>query len=171
MSNRAWYAIRIVLTLIVMGGLALDAYVHLDVANDYDSISTSTLSQGDLFRIEAALAIVAALLVALRPRRWTALIAFLVGVGGLAAVVLYTYVNVGQLGPIPNMYEPAWFPEKTQSAWGEGIAAAGALLLLAVTHLHMRQSARKASQPGASGTPEPEGAPTRLAGSATPPAG
>jgi hypothetical protein len=43
---------------------------------------------------------------------------------GVAAVVLYTYVNVGQLGPVPNMYEPSWvLPGKTASAWAEGIGA------------------------------------------------
>ena len=38
--------------------------------------------------------------------RWTALIAFLVSAGGFAAVLVYQYVNVGAIGPLPKMYDP-----------------------------------------------------------------
>ncbi len=41
----------------------------------------------------------------------------------LVGVVLYCYVPVPQLGPIPSMYEPIWFPEKTLSAGAEGLGA------------------------------------------------
>jgi methionine synthase II (cobalamin-independent) len=58
MTDRGWIAVRTVLTVIVAAGLAIDAYVHLDLASTYDVVKTSTLSQGDLFRVEAVLAIV-----------------------------------------------------------------------------------------------------------------
>jgi hypothetical protein len=38
-------------------------------------------------------------------------------------VLLYRYVDVGSIGPIPNMYEPVWFGEKTHSAYAEGLVA------------------------------------------------
>jgi hypothetical protein len=42
--------------------------------------------------------------------------------------VLYTYVNVGSLAGLPNMYEPSWGPPgKALSAIAEGT---GALLAL-----------------------------------------
>ncbi len=41
----------------------------------------------------------------------------------LVGVVLYRYVPVPQLGPIPSMYEPIWSPEKTLSAVAEGLGA------------------------------------------------
>ena len=91
---------------------------------------SSVISEGDLFRIEGALAIVAAAALLIRPRWYTALLAFVVSIGGVGAVLLYTYVDVGAVGPLPDMYEPVWFPEKTWSAWGEGIGALAALALL-----------------------------------------
>jgi hypothetical protein len=75
-----------------------------------------------------------------RPRRWTALIAFLVSAGGFAAVLLYQYVNVGAIGPLPNMYDPFQYPEKTLSVSAEGIAAVAALALLALMHRRARGS-------------------------------
>jgi hypothetical protein len=145
MSTRVWLAARVTLTLVVLAGLALDAYVHIDLASTYDGVKSSVLSQGDLFRAEAALAILAALALVVRPRRYTALFAVLVTAGGVAAVLLYEYVDVGTFGPLPNMYEPVWYPEKTQSAWGEGIAGIAALALLIVIHL---QTHRRAGTPG-----------------------
>jgi hypothetical protein len=124
-------AAQVICTLVTAAGLAMDAYVHLDLADTYDAAHTSVLSQGDLFRVEAALAIVATLGILLRPRRYTAAFAFLVAAGGFGAVLLYRYVDVGGIGPIPSMYEPIWYPEKTQSAWAEAIAAATAIVLLA----------------------------------------
>jgi hypothetical protein len=138
MSRNMWWTLRAGLTVLVVAGLVIDAYVHLDLASAYDPIKTSTLSQGDLFRVEAALAIVAGLAVILRPRRYTALVALAVSAGGVAAVLVYQYVNVGKIGPLPNMYDPIWYPKKTLSLWGEVGAAVAALALLVVTHLQLR---------------------------------
>jgi len=111
-----------VLSVAVAAGLAYDAYVHLHLAPVYAAVG-STVSQGALFRVEAALAIISALLVLVSDSRpaWAA--AGLTGLGGFAAVVLYRYVDVGAIGPIPNMYEPAWYGEKTWSAIAEGAVA------------------------------------------------
>lgn len=127
---------RVVLTLLTVAGLAIDAYVHLDLAAGYSTVRTSTLSQADLFRIEAASAIVAALALLARPRRYTALFAFLVSAAGLAAVLLYRYVDIKAIGPFPSMYEAVWYPEKTASAYGEAIGAAAAVAFLIVIHIH-----------------------------------
>jgi hypothetical protein len=52
--------------------------------------------------------------------------------------MLYRYVNVGALGPIPNMYEPTWVsPSKLASAWAEGaavIVTAAGLTIAISTH-------------------------------------
>lgn len=131
-------AVQVMCALVTAAGLAFDAYVHLDLAGTYDAAHTSVLSQGDLFRVEASLAILATLGILLRPRRYTAALAFLVAAGGFGAVMLYRYVDVGAIGPIPSMYEPIWYPEKTQSAWAEASAAATALILLATLWLRAR---------------------------------
>ena len=120
---------RLVLRLLVAAGLAVDAYVHLDLASAYDTTS-ARISQGTLFQIEGAAAAVAAVLV-IAFRRWiTDVLAFLVAVGGFAAVVIYRYVDVGAFGPFPNMYEPIWYTEKTVSAVAELVAALAALPLV-----------------------------------------
>jgi hypothetical protein len=124
--------VRVALTVIVVLGLAVDAYVHLHLASDYDAVKTSTLSQGDLFRAEGIVAILAGVALIVRSRRYTAAIAFLVAAGGLAAVLVYRYVDIKGFGPIPSMYEPVWYAEKTRSAIAEGVAAVAALGLVFV---------------------------------------
>ena len=120
--------VRLVLRLLVAVGLAVDAYVHLDLASAYDA-SSARISQGTLFRVEGVAAAVAAVLV-IAVRRWiTDLVAFLVAAGGFAAVVIYRYVDVG-FGPFPDMYEPIWYTEKTVSAVAELVAALAALPLV-----------------------------------------
>jgi hypothetical protein len=127
--------IRTTLIIIVVVGLAVDAYVHLHLASAFSQVKTSTLSQADLFRVEVAAAIVAAVALALRPRRYTAAAAFLVAAAGFVAVVLYRYVDVGAIGPIPNMYDPYWAPaEKALSAIAEGVAALAAAALFLLLH-------------------------------------
>jgi hypothetical protein len=131
MSARGLSPSKWLLIFVVVVGLAVDAFVHLDLASVFDSIKTSTLSQGDLFRVEAAAAVIAAVALLVRPGRYTAAFAFLVAAGGVAAVVLYRYVDVGAFGPVPDMYDPFWGPaEKTLSAVAEAIAALAALALL-----------------------------------------
>jgi hypothetical protein len=135
------------LTVVMVAGLAVDAYVHFDLASSYDGVKSSVLSQGELFRVEGAVAILAASALLVRPRRYTAAFAFLVTAAGFAAVMVYQYVNVGAFGPIPDMYEPLWYPKKTLSAWAEGIAALAAAALLIVMHLQHRRTAKLAATP------------------------
>src|SRR6266487_4041882 len=119
--------------------LAIDAYVHFSDAGYYTAVTTSVLSQATLFRVQAALAAALALALLARPSRlwWAA--GVLVGASAFGAVLLYRYVDVGALGPIPNMYEPTWVsPGKLASAWAEGAAA-----ILAATGLLVAVRARR----------------------------
>jgi hypothetical protein len=129
-SARSYRAVRIALIVIVVAGLAIDAYVHFDLAKAYSPVKTSTLSQGDLFRAEGVVAILAALLLIVHPRRWTAAVAAVVAGAGLAAVLVYAYIDVPRIGPIPAMYDSAWYTEKTLSAIGEAAAFVAAVILL-----------------------------------------
>lgn len=116
--------------LAAAAGLAVDAYVHADLAGQYDGVK-ATFGQGDLFRIEAALAALAALLV-LVWRRFTAdAFGWLVAAAGLALLVVYRYVDVGKLGPVPNMYEPVWFTEKWVAAVAQFVTVLAAAALMA----------------------------------------
>ncbi|WP_254552170.1 hypothetical protein [Kitasatospora sp. MMS16-BH015] len=110
-------------------GLAVDAGVHTHLAHRYDAVSAS-ISQGALFSIEAGAAALAVVLVLAWRRRIGDLFAWLVAVGGLAALLLYRYVDVGAHGPLPDMYEPIWFTDKSLTAWAQGAAALALTVLL-----------------------------------------
>lgn len=131
-SNVMRIAIRWLVRLLASAGLAVDAYVHADLASRYDPIRSS-ISQGDLFRIEAGIASLAALLVLVLGRRESYALAFVVAASAFGAIVLYRYVNVGTLGPLPNMYEPIWFTEKSVAAVAEGVAVIASLVGFGLT--------------------------------------
>lgn len=107
------------LALLAVVALLYDAKIHLQLAQGYDVIG-DTITQGGLFRIEAVVAILVAVALLLSDRRLVWAAAGLTGLGGLAAVLLYRYVDVGAIGPVPNMYEPVWFTEKLWSAYAQG---------------------------------------------------
>jgi hypothetical protein len=110
------------LRLATAAALSIGAAVHASNASAYDDPGV-TLSQGQLFRVEAGLASAAALLVLIRPRPGSWVVAMLVAASALGAVLLYRYVDVGKLGPLPDMYENTWqVPGKVLSAWAEGAA-------------------------------------------------
>ena len=141
MATRNSMGIRLALIIVVAIGLAVDAFVHIDLASAFKNVKTSTLSQADLFYVEAVLAIVAGVALLVRPRRYTAAFAFLVAAGGLAAVVVYRYVDVGSFGPIPDMYDPFWEPTgKWLSAVAEAVAAVAALAVFAMIHAESRRT-------------------------------
>ncbi|AXG83036.1 hypothetical protein [Streptomyces paludis] len=121
--------LRAVARLVAAAALAWNAYLHARLADQYDTVS-GTISQGDLFRIEAGLASLAALLVLAWRRVPGDLFAWLVAAGGLALLLVYRYVDVGTLGPVPNMYEPVWSTEKRLAAVAQAIAVLATILLL-----------------------------------------
>jgi hypothetical protein len=115
---------RITIRVLLAAALAAGAFVHADLAASYDEIG-SAVSQGTLFRVEAGAASLAAVLVLVLGRRTAYGYAFVVAASALGAILLYRYVDVGPLGPLPNMYEPVWTAEKAVAA----IAAAAAVPL------------------------------------------
>jgi hypothetical protein len=139
MSARGSLRIRAVLIAIVVVGLAVDAYVHFDLASAFKANKTSVMSEADIFRADSVVAIIAALALLVRPNRYTAGFAFLVAAAGTVAVVLTRYVNIGKIGPIPNLYDPFWLPtEKWVSAIFEAAAAVAALALLVLASARSR---------------------------------
>jgi glucan phosphoethanolaminetransferase (alkaline phosphatase superfamily) len=121
------------LILLAVVGLVVDAIVHFDLASAFADVKTSTISQADLFRIEAVVALVVAAALLVFPRRSTALAVFVVAASAAVAVVVYRYVDVGKIGPIPNMYDPYWQPVgKWLSAVAEIVAAVASAALIGV---------------------------------------
>lgn len=117
-SSPLLMALRVLIAL----GLAIDAYVHFVMAPNYQLAFPGGMGGGNLFRIQAVVAILAALYVLIRGSRLSYAIAALVALSAFAAVVLSVYIQLPQIGPIPAMYEPLWFFEKGLSAVAEGIA-------------------------------------------------
>ncbi|MEP6759823.1 MAG: hypothetical protein ABJA93_00465 [Sporichthyaceae bacterium] len=134
---------KLALRGLVAAGLLVDAYIHFDLASQYDPITSGTVSQGDLFRVEAVAALLAAVIVVAFRRRATDLLALSVAAGGVVAVLLYRYVDVGPIGPLPSMYEPIWFAEKSLSLVAEAVAAVAA----AVVAFSSGRSARSDREP------------------------
>lgn len=120
---------QLLLRLVTAAMLGLDSHVHLHDRGFYTGSRGGAISQGRLFVLEAAVAAVAAVLLILGwrlrvARRADWLAAFLVAASALAAVLLYRYVDVGRIGPLPDMYEPTWqVPGKLLSGYAEAAAA------------------------------------------------
>jgi len=121
--------VRLILRLIAAVGLAIDAGIHAKLAPQYDAVNAS-ISQGTLFRIEAGVAALAVVVVLAWRHRLGDLFALLTAAAGLAALLVYRYVDVGTLGPFPNMYEPVWFTDKVWAVIGQAMAAVSLLALL-----------------------------------------
>lgn len=133
--------IQWVLIGIVVVGLVVDAIVHFDLASAFNGNKTSFISEADIFRIQSTVALIAALAVLVRPRRYTAGFAFLIAASATVAVVVYRYVNIGKIGPIPNMYDPYWAPfGKNLSAVAEVVAALASAALFVVLHGQSRRA-------------------------------
>ncbi|MEO5653865.1 MAG: hypothetical protein ABIN79_01390 [Marmoricola sp.] len=129
MASSRSTSLGLIVRVLVAAGLVVDAVVHLRLASQYQLAQPAGIGQGNLFRIQAVVAVLVAAYVLLRGSRLAFLTAAGVGLSAFAAVVLYRYVQVPGLGPIPPMYEPVWFFQKSLSAVVEG--AAGALALVA----------------------------------------
>ena len=128
MDMRGNIGLQAVVRVLVVVGLAIDAYVHFHLAYQFKYNTDGVISGDWVFRLEATAATVAALLVLVRANRVTYLIAFLVAAAGTFAVVAFTEWNLGKIGPLPTIYDPFWYTEKTISLVGEAVAAVAALV-------------------------------------------
>jgi uncharacterized membrane protein YphA (DoxX/SURF4 family) len=125
------------LTLVVVAALVIDVVVHFNDASQFVGLpSPSFITQYGLFIFEGCLAIVAGLLLIVRPNRLTAGFAALVMIGGAFAVWFYNEYDPGQLlGILPDMVDKDWHsaPYKLLSFFAEligGIVAIGLVFLL-----------------------------------------
>ncbi|MFC1408966.1 hypothetical protein ACEZCY_06670 [Streptacidiphilus sp. N1-12] len=123
--------VRTILRLLAALGLAVDAAIHARLAGQYDAV-TASVSEGTLFRVEAGAAALAVVLVLAWRRLPGDLFALLTALAGLAAILVYRYVDVGAFGPLPDMYEPIWSTDKVWALAGQALAAVTLLPLVAV---------------------------------------
>lgn len=113
-------AVDLVLRVLAVAGLAISAYVHLHLAHLYTTLG-DTITQGDLFRVQGVIAAVVAVWLLVTGSRWAWWTAGVVSAVSFAAVIVYHYVNVGAIGPFPNMHDASWepSPDKMLSAVAE----------------------------------------------------
>ncbi|MEO7422762.1 MAG: hypothetical protein ABIU87_10250 [Ornithinibacter sp.] len=140
--------VPLMLRVVVAVSLMVDAVIHLRLAPGYQQSAPGGIGAGNLFRIQGVLAFIVAGWVIWRGSRPALISAFAVSFGAVVAVVLYRYVDIPPLGPLPAMYEPVWFLEKSLSAAFEGLAAMTALVaLLAGARLGATDRTRTKHQP------------------------
>ena len=132
---------RTALRVLAAACLGVSAYVHLHLAHRYGY--PGTINGETLFRVQGIVAATIAVLLMVTGNKWVWVAAALVGLASFGAVMLYRYVDVGSIGPLPNMNDPTWrpSPDKLMSA----IAEAAVVVLWLV---HLALSRRPARQPG-----------------------
>ncbi len=116
-----------ILRIGIAAALLVSGVIHVQLAPGYQQAAPGGIGQGTLFLVQAGAAALAAVFVLLKGSRAAFAAAAAVGVSSLVAVILYRYVQVPAIGPLPSMYEPVWYTAKVITAVAEAVAAALAL--------------------------------------------
>lgn len=143
---------RTALRVLAVVCLGISAYVHLHLAHRY--AYPGTISGETLFRIQGVVAASIAVLLLVTGNKWVWVAAALVGLASFGAVMLYRYVNVGAIGPLPNMYDATWqpSPEKVLSALAEILVPVLWLVHSRVKQVTAPVSRRRSSAPQPGGS-------------------
>ncbi len=118
--------------------LTVSAVIHVQLAPGYQQAAPGGIGQGTLFLVQAGAAVLSAVFVLLKSSRSAFAAAAVVGLSSLAAVILYRYVQVPPIGPLPSMYEPVWYTAKVVTAVAEAVA--GGLALIGFVMVSTRQA-------------------------------
>lgn len=94
------------LRTLIAAGLVTSAVIHVQLAAGYQQAAPGGTGQGNLFRIHAAVSVLAAPFVLLEGSPPAFITAALVTLSAFAAAIVYRYVPLPEIGPIPSMYEP-----------------------------------------------------------------
>ncbi|NYF97545.1 hypothetical protein [Janibacter cremeus] len=113
---------ELTLRVLVVAALAVDCVVHVQLADAMQLAAPGGIGGGTLFRAQAIAAGLAAVILLATGRRFAYILAAVVALSAFVPVLLYTYVAVPTLGPIPSMYDPTWSDKKLLSALAEGLA-------------------------------------------------
>ena len=133
--------LHIALYALTAVGLTVNAVIHLQLATPFDAIAGSLASQGDLFRIQAAVGILSIVLLVAARRAWATAFAALIALGGLGMLVASTLVPLDLTGlGLPYLFEPIWYSDKVIAALAQGVAAVAAILLAALQRRGRRVS-------------------------------
>lgn len=127
----------LVLRIVIAAALVVDAVIHLQLAPGYEQAAPGGIGQGTLFVIQSIVAILIAVYVLVRGSKLSYALAAMIAFAALFAVILYRYVDVPAIGPMPAMYEPIWYFQKTLTAVVEAIA--GILAIIGFTMVGRRR--------------------------------
>ncbi len=116
-----------ILRIGIAAALLVSGVIHVQLAPGYQQAAPGGIGQGTLFLVQAGAAALAAVFVLLKGSRAAFAAAAAVGFSSLVAVILYRYVQVPAIGPLPSMYEPVWYTAKAITAVAEAIAGTLAL--------------------------------------------
>ena len=135
-------ALRWTALAVLAVALLVNAVIHLRLAGPFDAVAGALLSQGDLFRIQAAVNIAAIALVVIVRRVWADLVALAVAAGGAALIVITAAVplDLTSLG-LPYLFEPAYYTDKTVALVAQLVAVLAAAALALVRRRGARSSA------------------------------
>lgn len=118
---------RVLRSLVVLA-LLVDVVMHLRLAPQYQLAAPGGIGAGWLFRIQAIVALLAAVYLLWRGSRVAYAVAALVLFSVLGAVLTYAVVDLPAIGPIPPMYDPLWPPEKVFTVVVEAVGGVLALM-------------------------------------------
>ncbi|MEX1078056.1 MAG: hypothetical protein WED09_02980 [Homoserinimonas sp.] len=109
--------------------LLLNAYIHFTLAATFDALAGTLLTLGDLFRIQGAAGVLAALLVVALPRRWVAMTAGGLAAAGIAMLLasVYAPLDLSSIG-LPVISDSAWYPAKVTAVAAQAVAVVTASL-------------------------------------------
>lgn len=159
MSLRRPAAVWVLLAL-AGASLAVSAYVHLHLAKSY--AYPGTISGTQLFVAQGVVALVVAAVLVVTDSRWAWLAAAVVGLASFAAVMSSRYLDIGAIGPFPDMRDATWHPtpDKPLSAAVEAL-----VVLLALARWAWGRRASRTAQP-ASWSSSADGRPAHRSGGA-----
>ena len=131
--------LEIILRSVVVIALIVDAVVHFRLAENMQLAAPDGIGGGTLFRAQAIAAVLAAVLLGITGVRVAYLLAAAAALSAFVPVMLYSFIEVPAIGPIPSMYDPSWYPLKTLSAVAEGLGVALAVLGATLTPRRLRK--------------------------------
>lgn len=119
----------IAMRVLVAVPLAVSAWLHYDLAAG-PMAAGGKLTLAGLFIGQAIVAGLITLWVLVRGDRLSLLAAAVVAIASFGALILTTYLKVPSIGPLPGVYDPSWYSDKTIAALSAGLAGLAALAAL-----------------------------------------
>jgi hypothetical protein len=127
-------AFRVAAVIWTAIALAVIAIVHFSLAPQFDLVQTRleggfVATVGQLFRVAAVSSAVLAVLILVRPRRWTALVVTSASLAGLVMTVASTVMPIELPFGLPTIPVGPWLQLRVVSAAAETLAVVGSLMI------------------------------------------